>query len=284
MNPQTQAEAASLSRPIADSEPVSGLADLDSLKQSAALEFHATVQLLAERARFLTGAAGVAIALEQDQQIVCTAATGTLVTEIGAIADVAKYPPRVWVTTGVIRHAVAEHREGSTPDIAVAILKDENLVGFLEIAPGPHPFGDTDLATIARLADMVGTALDLREAAGQSVTQIPAAISEKPVARTGPFLWHAPEQAAHQPIPAKNSPVPAPADVHPCTGCGFPISGVRTKCVDCDARWDEQKTEPIPLSQLFKVEKEESWVEAHGYTIATVLVSALTAAIIYWLR
>jgi hypothetical protein len=284
MNLQTQAETGLLSGPIADSEPASGLADLDSLKQSAALEFHATVQLLAERARFLTGAVGVAIALEQDQQIVCTAATGTLVTEIGAIADVAKYPPRVWVTTGAIRHAVAESREGSNPDIAVAILKDKNLVGFLEIAPGPHPFADTDLATVARLADMVGTALDLLEAAQHSSTQIRAARPQATVVRTSPVLWHAPERAAPQPVLAKNSPVPAPADVHPCTGCGFPISGVRTKCVDCDARWDEPKTEPIPLSQLFRVEKEESWVEAHGYTVATVLVSALTAAIIYWLR
>ena len=59
---------------------------------------HPALQLLAERARFLTGAAGVAVALEQDQQIVYTAATGSLVAEIGAIADIARYPPRVWVT------------------------------------------------------------------------------------------------------------------------------------------------------------------------------------------
>jgi hypothetical protein len=31
-------------------------------------------------------------------------------------------------------------------------------------------------------------------------------------------------------------------------------------------------------------EKEESWFSAHGYTIASLVVSALVAAIIYWLH
>jgi hypothetical protein len=35
---------------------------------------------------------------------------------------------------------------------------------------------------------------------------------------------------------------------------------------------------------LFAKQKEESWISAHGYTIASVLVSALAVAIIYWLR
>ncbi len=285
MNLQTQAELPFSAGPIAGPETDPGTPSFDSLKQSAELEFHATVQLLAERARFLTGAPGVAVALEQDEKIVYTAATGSLVEEIGAIADVAKYPPRVWVTTGSVRYAVAERpgKEDSNPDVAVAVLKDEKLVGFLEIAPGPLRFENADLANVARLASMVGTALDLLEASQQSVTEVPATPFEPP-ARVGPVLWHAPEHAARVPARAESSRQQAPADVHPCTGCGFPVSGARTKCVDCDAHWDEHPTAPIPLSELFRMEKEESWIEAHGYTIATVLVSALTAAIIYWLR
>jgi hypothetical protein len=30
--------------------------------------------------------------------------------------------------------------------------------------------------------------------------------------------------------------------------------------------------------------EDESWISAHGYTIASLLVSALVAAIIYWLH
>jgi hypothetical protein len=288
MNLQTQAELAFPAGPSAGSETKMDAPSPDSLQQSAALEFHATLQLLAERARFLTGAVGVAIALEQDQQIVYTAATGSLVQEIGAIAEVAKYPPRVWVTAGEIRYAIAERegkgKEGPNPDLAVAVLKDSKLVGFLELAPGPHQFEDADLETAARLADMVGTALDLLDAAAPAASPVPAAPSAAPAVRVGPILWHAPEQAAPVPPTASASLPPAPADVHTCTGCGFPVSGARTKCVDCDSRWDEQPPAPVPLSELFRVEKEESWIEAHGYTIATALVSALTAAILYWLR
>ena len=47
--------------PFADS----GAPGFVSLRQSASLEFHASVQLLAERARFLTGAEGVAVALSR---------------------------------------------------------------------------------------------------------------------------------------------------------------------------------------------------------------------------
>lgn len=284
MDLQTQAELAFTASPMAGSETGPVAAAADSSKQSAALEFYATLQLLAQRTRSLTGAAGVAIALEQGRQIVYTAATGSLVQEIGAIAEVAKYPPRVWVSAGSIRYAIAEPKPGSNPDVAVAILKSEKLVGFLEVAPGTHPFENTDLETVARLAGMVGTALDLLEAAEPSPTPLPAAPPAAPAVRVGPILWHAPEQAAQVPARAQNPLPQAPADVHPCTGCGFPVSGARTKCVDCDSHWDEPQPAPLPLSELFRVEKQESWIEAHGYTLATVLVSVLTAAILYWLR
>src|SRR5258705_10728883 len=84
------------------SEPVTGsdTPAFASLQHSAALEFHATLQLLAERARFLTGAAGVAVALDQAGQFVYSAATGSLVPEIGSTADVTKYPLRKCIKTG----------------------------------------------------------------------------------------------------------------------------------------------------------------------------------------
>src|SRR5581483_7646846 len=42
------------------------------------------LQLVAERAQALTGADGVAVALVQEGEIVCRAATGTIVPDIGA--------------------------------------------------------------------------------------------------------------------------------------------------------------------------------------------------------
>jgi hypothetical protein len=37
-------------------------------------------------------------------------------------------------------------------------------------------------------------------------------------------------------------------------------------------------------NNLFKSEPEESWLSAHGYTIASLVVTAITGAIILWLR
>jgi hypothetical protein len=70
--------------------------------------------------------------------------------------------------------------------------------------------------------------------------------------------------------------------------------------VDCDSHRDSPKNDPKndrkndpkndptlaprPAAALFATEAEESWISTHGYTIASVLVSALAVAIIYWLR
>jgi hypothetical protein len=97
-------------------------------------------------------------------------------------------------------------------------------------------------------------------------------------------LWHAPETAASESAPEKNPQPPAPADVRACATCGFPVSGVRTLCVDCETHQHDTRNDPSPTSELFVLEKEESWINNHGYTVASVLVSALAVAIIYWLR
>ena len=258
-----------------------------SFRQSAELEFQASVQLLAERARFLTAADGVAVALKQGEQFVYCAATGDAAPETGTTADITRHPLGECIQTARparlrverISDDARDDAAGESSHLAVPVLRDGKVVGFFELLPGACAFEYSDLATATRLSAMVGTALDLLHAAEHTEGLIQQ--SNNISAPASRVLWHAPE-GAPQPV---RDPLPhAPADAHPCTACGFPISGVRTRCVDCDAHWDEPKPGPVPLSQLFKVEKQESWIEAHGYTLATLLVSVLAAAIIYWLR
>jgi hypothetical protein len=48
----------------------------------------------------------------------------------------------------------------------------------------------------------------------------------------------------------------------------------------------EQKSD-IPVStppELFSTQNQENWISEHGYTVASLIVSALAAAIILWLR
>src|SRR5260370_21559173 len=91
MNTDAQTEA--LSDLIGQSGAESSVPVFVSLRRLAALEFHASVQLLAERARFLTGATGVAIALDQDGPFFYCAAAGSIVSEIWATAGGTKESP-----------------------------------------------------------------------------------------------------------------------------------------------------------------------------------------------
>jgi hypothetical protein len=282
--------------PVADS----GAPGFVSLRQSASLEFHASVQLLAERARFLTGADGVAVALEQDGQFVYCAATGGSAPETGTAADVTRHPLGECITTGRAARLLVERLSGEASaqvfHLAVPLLRDEKVVGFFELAPGPYAFEDADVETVTRLATMASTALDHLDAAEHTESLIGAAEPEKPAPVLRPVLWHAPEPSAPQPAPAANLRSAAPANIHACNVCGFPVSDGRTLCVDCDTHRDDPNyarnyarkanppPDPNPLAELFAAQHQESWIEAHGYTIASLLVTAVTAAIIYWLR
>ncbi len=290
---------------IGESGADSGAPVFLSLRQSAALEFHASVQLLAERARFLTAAAGVAVALEQDGQFVYCAAAGSLVPEIGATADITGYP----LGLGIMEHrtsppvppqshenqAARPSRErlsievsGKSSHLVVPLFRDEKVVGFFELAPGVCTLEDADVETVIRLSAMVSTALEHRDAAEHTENLIGEAKLEDPAVPPGPILWHAPEPSSSDPSPPENSELPAPADVHACTACGFPVSGVRTLCLDCEKLRDDPKNDPKadanPPAEMFAIAKQESWIDAHGYTIASLLVTALAAAIIFWLR
>jgi hypothetical protein len=282
--------------PVADS----GAPGFVSLRQSAATEFQASMQLLAERARFITGADSVAVALDQGGQFVYCAASGGSAPEPGTAADVTRHPLDECIKTGRATRLAVERLSGETSvqsfHLAVPLVKDEKVVGFFELAPGACVFGDADIEAVNRLAAMAGTALEHLDAAEHTESLIAEAEPEKPALRLRPALWHAPETAPLKPAQAASLLSSAPADVHPCSVCGFPVSGVRIVCVDCDAHRDDPnydprrdrngypKPDPNPAAELFALEKQESWIEAHGYTIASLLVTALTAAIIYWLR
>ena len=281
--------------PVGDS----GTPGFVSLRQSANLEFQASVQLLAERARFLSAADSVAVALHQNGQFVYSAATGSSAPETGTSADVTRHPLDECIRTGRAARLRVERLSGETSvesfHIAVPLLRDDKVAGFFELAPGAAAFGDADIEMVSRLAALAATALEHRDAAEHTESLIAEAESEKPQPRLRPVLWHAPEASLSQPHAAENMPSLAPADIHPCTVCGFPVSGARTVCVECDAHRDDPNydprhglkpysTNPNPAAELFTLHKQESWIEAHGYTIASLMVSALAAAIIYWLR
>lgn len=244
---------------------------LANLVLSARLEFDASLVLLAERARFITGASWTAIALRDGEQVTYRAAAGPDSPEIGAEA-------------AVELEAFSNQRGMIGPDgksLLAPIVRDFQVEGFFQAVSKGSVFTDHDLESVVRLAEMVGTALDHMDAAEHS-GEVISSPDREPVQTVVPLRWHAPEGVLSPQSTPRNqhsSPAALPANVRTCESCGFPVSPGRNICVECDEHGKLGSS-----MALFTSEKPSSWLRTHGYTIASLLVPAAAAVIIYWLR
>ena len=249
-----------------------------ALVQTATLEFISSMQLLAERARFLSGADGVSVALKQDGSFVYCVSVGSAA-ETAISADVHKAPIANCLTSAKSSMVATNTSRGQLVRAAVPIMRQGEVAGFFELSAARSSFSNDDLLAVSGLAEMVNTALDHKQAAENARKQmLDFAMAVKPGSVT-PIAWHAAPQPEAQPDSPRS--MPGPLNVQSCRSCGFPVSDGRQLCVDCERNPNTAPTQVLPLLES---EKDESWIIAHGYTIASVLVTALVAAIIFWLR
>jgi hypothetical protein len=241
-----------------------------SLIQTATLEFHASLHLLAERARFLSGAAGVAIALNEDGQFVYRASSGSLVPQAGATADIRKKSLSRCIEIG---------KTASNSDlVAVPVMRQQKVAGFFELAIHHGNAGDEEVEGVLRLAEMVNTVLDHLEAAEQAKSRVLEPQLGTAPAPLIPPITHTPDSDVP---PYSAMPL---ANIHGCKSCAFPISPGRVLCLDCEERPERTAATQNAADGLFQIGEQESWISTYGYTIASLLVTALAAAIILWLR
>jgi hypothetical protein len=265
---------------MAVTDQSSGPLGFADLVLSARVELYACLQLRAERARFITGATWAAIALLENKESVYCAAAGSSDPVIGSVADI---------------KALQSNRSTGTDGktLVVAVMRGAKSAGYFQLVSEAAALSDYDLQSIVRLAEMVGTAIDHMEAEEQSIAEhsmpvIPAvsaqvspAVIESPPKPAAPVLWHAPDGAPSS-VSSKSSGGPEiSVSVYACESCGFPVSREHAICVDCEDRGSSAS-----IARLFSVseKQQEGWFSTHGYTIASLLVTALAAAIIYWLR
>lgn len=249
----------------------------NSLLDVAELEFQASLQLLLDRACWVSGALAGAIALQEDGVFKYRAVSGDCEHEPGQKA-VAEQEP--------LRECLAEHwtvRCSSSQgkfSMAVPIVRDEKAIGIIELTSDLE-FTAESSEVVSRIADLIIITLEHQDAARRA-EQLEFREEELEL----PSLWHAPDapkadlrfmgdvQVESRPI---EQSIPG---VGKCAACGFPVSPNRSLCVEC-----EQKPESAAAAKdIFTSEPEESWLSAHGYTIASALVTAITVAIILWLR
>src|ERR1035438_2091972 len=149
-----------------------------SLADMAESDLDAALQLLADRAQYITGASGAAIALRRNgkNDMLCRASAGSNAPELGALLSTeyglsgesvrTRQPLRcddaerdARVNREVCRHL------GIASVVVMPVVNDDEVLGVFELFSGQvNAFGERDVSAVQRLSEMVETAVRLAEA------------------------------------------------------------------------------------------------------------------------
>ncbi len=144
-----------------------------SLAEVAQRDLDAALHLLAERAQYITGASGAAIALRRGQHhdMLCRASAGENVPELGALLSMEYGLSGESIRTcQTLRCDDTEsdsrvnregcRRLGIASVVVMPILCDEQAIGVFELFSGqPNVFSERDISALQRLSGMVETAV-----------------------------------------------------------------------------------------------------------------------------
>ena len=160
-------------------------------------ELDSALQLLVERAQYITGATGTALALPQGEEMVCRASAGSSAPAVGA---------RLQVRSGLTGESIARRQLlrcdnaetdprvnleacralGIASIVVLPLLRRNGEVrGLFELfSDHPYAFEERDLLALERMADLTLTALDLaeqRQNSSPAPAPAPRREPEKPV-------------------------------------------------------------------------------------------------------
>jgi putative methionine-R-sulfoxide reductase with GAF domain len=303
-----------------------------SLSEMAQRDLNVALQLLAERAQYITGASGAAVALREGEELICRARAGPSAPEIGAQLQVSSGLTGESVRTREIlrcNDATTDPRVdqqscrilGIRSVMVMPLLHEQEVTGVFELlSDRTHAFEERDVIALQRLGEMIATAIDhadavkggiqrvSAESSGQHVVSVPGEAPEAVAAAaeaepsgaepSGKDRGPVADQNAPPMMKSSPSPQPTPAAVRPmlanirkCESCGFPVSGSRTLCLDCEAARNSPEqadrgagtAAPAFLAELGGA-PEKSWLREHMYTIGIVLMVIFTAILLLWLR
>lgn len=175
-------EVAAAQDPVADNPSANG--------SFQGQELDAALQLLAERAQYITGATGAALALSQGEEMICRASVGSSGPAVGA---------RLQVRSGLSGESIARKqllrcdnaetdprvnretcRELGIASIVVLPLltRSGEIRGIFELfSDHAYAFEERDLIALERMADLTLTALELAERRPRGVTT-PASVAD----------------------------------------------------------------------------------------------------------
>jgi hypothetical protein len=208
-----------------------------SLAEMAHRDLDAALQLLAERAQYITGASGAAIALRRGDHhdMLCRATSGSNAPQLGALlsmeyglsgesvrsrqvlrCDDTERDPRV-------NHDVCRAL-GIASVVVMPIASEEQVLGVFELlSDKPRAFTERDLSALARLSEMVETSVKHAVAAqtlptvkpvGEDQPVVAAVAAEPPQPESNiPELSASPAPSARPEPPPGEASAPAQASV-----------------------------------------------------------------------
>ena len=160
-----------------------------SLAEMAQRDLDAALQLLADRAQYITGASGAAIALRRDgrKDMLCRASSGSNAPELGALLSTEFGLSGESVRTRQLlrcddaqRDARVNHEAcrqlGIASVVVMPVVHDDQVLGVFELFSGKaNAFGERDVSAIQRLSEMVETAVRL----ARVIENLPERLSER---------------------------------------------------------------------------------------------------------
>src|SRR5438270_5787506 len=149
-----------------------------SLAEMAQRDLDAALQLLADRAQYITGASGAAIALRRDgrNDMLCRASTGSNAPELGALLSTEAGLSGESVRTRQTMRCDDAERDlrvnrdvcrqmGIASVVVMPVVNDDDVLGVFELFSGKaNAFGVREVSAVQRLSEMVETAVRLARA------------------------------------------------------------------------------------------------------------------------
>jgi hypothetical protein len=160
-----------------------------SLAEMAQRDLDAALHLLADRAQYITGASGAAIALRRDgrEDMLCRASVGSNAPELGALLSTEFGLSGESVRTRQLLRCDDAERDarvnrevcrqmGIASVLVMPVVNDDHVLGVFELFSGKaNAFGERDLSAVQRLSEMVETAVRLAHA----TESLPQQLSER---------------------------------------------------------------------------------------------------------
>jgi putative methionine-R-sulfoxide reductase with GAF domain len=276
-----------------------------SLAQMAKSDLEAALQLLVDRAQYITGSSGAAIALRDREQMICRASAGPSAPQIGAHLQLdsgltgESVRQKKLMRCDDVESDLRVNREscralGIVSVVVLPLIREEKVFGIFELLSGKaYAFEERDIIAVKRLGEMIQTALDVEPDTGSHLQEI-----EHPENKVESAM--APTEIIDQVLDVavinqKDSEPVIPVDpetvarlhasIGKCAACGFPVSGGRKYCLDCETMRASDDNPAVredapDFLAHYSDKKEKNWFSRNIYWIGIVAMSLGTAALL----